>query len=575
MFHSVKQIKIYAVLLVCLLTFFALFGCTQNNEPEEKTPVAPDDTYVRAYGASEPLASQKEGAYKVEYPVEIPETYKYNGITEVTIEIDPHDLLPTEEVDESTTPDETSYFVLNPDKSRIDYIKIDGLLDEEVEAKINETIYNTVLEAYAAKLPPYRGIRAIEFENYPTYEKNIYTYIDGNYGNILSVQIMSDVYAMSTPAEGESWGNSLTISEVIPLNFDLRTGEQIPLSDLFADNCDYKEVINGEISDYIFEYNIDAGDSDFDFFGMGVGPSFGLASPFKGIDDNQKYLLSEYGIQLIFDYETPEFITGLVTDDYKHYSYTSYTLSFDDKDIAEVNGAFTRFETEESLYENDRKEVFNMSNPYQKKDFAMYIDPAEMGINYDVENSTGYIDVGYSMSIPENIENETLAASMNEKYDSCKDRIVSKANDMLDIYGKNANISVYSYYNVHKYGKYIAEDDNFSAYVQDGSSWDMLYYENVGERAVYLEETGEKLTLSDMFREGVDWKSEVVNAMKLAREGWDNIPDDATLEMIAENGDFMLQNDSITVSYSYDDNNGDYFYLPFEFFSDGALAIFD
>jgi hypothetical protein len=217
------------------------------------------------------------------------------------------------------------------------YMTISGLADKEVENKINKKIYDESVALYNKGLPPYRGIRVIATEDKDIAVSMLYVTTPSNMANILSVYIQKDITIQNQKKEQYYY-----ITDVTTLNFNLKNGELIALSDLFADNCDYKKLINDQVSKYILSKNIDGGDAgrnSYDEMGMG---SLKVISPFSGISENQKYYISGENISIIVDYNMPEFDTN----------YIAMPILIDSKnpDIAKNLALFTRFETyDESL----------------------------------------------------------------------------------------------------------------------------------------------------------------------------------------------------------------------------------
>ncbi len=198
---------------------------------------------------------------------------------------------------------------------RHEVIRISGLKDKEVEKKINDRIREIYEELKMESLPPFRGIKAAIPENALLVEDYIYIAETANFNNILSVWFnRSATYALPgatkvLPEEGSSYlrdssgfyHNTEYVSTQEALNFDLNTGNEITLKDVFADNVDYLALLNDAVSRQLDESSAQEEGHFVRWCGMK------LTEPFKGLSPDQKFLLRPYGISLIFDYNTPEF----------------------------------------------------------------------------------------------------------------------------------------------------------------------------------------------------------------------------------------------------------------------------
>lgn len=573
MFRSLKQIKIYAVLLVCTLAFFALFGCT----PKENEPSQEEDTgIVRSYTTTQALTSQREGAYKITYPVTPELIKKSNGITITNTKADISEIKNTEPSAEQTDESESSEPVKEENlvfsDESLSYIVIDGLLNEDVEKKINDTIYNTALELFNAKLPPYRGIRTVDFSGYTDLTKQVYVYETANFSNILSVGVSLNISGYN---KSDGTSQSVYITETVPLNFYLKTGEQFPLGDLFADNCDYKKIINGEISDYLMKYNRSAGDRSSSANYFGDFSSISVVSPFKGISDNQRFIINENSISLIIDYNMPEFDTTYSDEYGMSFTSLSIDIPYSEPEISEVLGVFKRFETEDSLYENERQKSFITSNYPVKSVSMMYASPEDFGLQKVTE---GYVDISFSNYIPLTINNKELSDAMNAKYDAAEDHLLSLVNSTLSKY-PGAQISISYSHSVNRLGKYITEAETDFVYVYSNNA-DGKYNLNKTTYTIYDEKTGEEVTLGELFKDGVDYRMELLEAIKAQRSQYmdkdsDPLPSDEYFLEVIDNGDVMLYQSSLQITYAFPDGTYEYCYIPFEFLNQDSLVIFD
>lgn len=129
------------------------------------------------------------------------------------------------------------------DKVYIDYVQISGLVDTAIQNRINEEIKNTAFKS-SDEITSKQQYRA-------------YTYVQGNFSNILSINIDILVYE----------NNELVNEQDISLNYNLATGEKIKFLDLFADNTPMNAIIYDvkyESLAWDTEINLDASKDELD-----------------------------------------------------------------------------------------------------------------------------------------------------------------------------------------------------------------------------------------------------------------------------------------------------------------------
>lgn len=129
------------------------------------------------------------------------------------------------------------------DKVYIEYVQISGLVDTVLQNKINDEIKNTAFKS-SDEITSKQQYRA-------------YTYVQGNFSNILSINIDILVYE----------NNELVNEQDVSLNYNLATGEKIKFLDLFADNTPMNAIIYDvkyESLAWDTEINLDASDEELD-----------------------------------------------------------------------------------------------------------------------------------------------------------------------------------------------------------------------------------------------------------------------------------------------------------------------
>lgn len=165
----------------------------------------------------EPETDVKGNSNDSKYLVEFSDTYTYNPITIKDVEYKEGSIKVEGE---------------KQDKVSVSYIQISGLVDTKIQDKINKEIKDTVfsLNKNLTAKQQYDG----------------YVYVEGNFANILSVQVGSYVYE----------NNEAIKEQETFLNFNLATGEKIKFLDLFADNTPMNSII------YDLKYEALAWDTD-------------------------------------------------------------------------------------------------------------------------------------------------------------------------------------------------------------------------------------------------------------------------------------------------------------------------
>ena len=215
-----------------------------------------------------------------------------------------------------------------------EYFEIDGLADQAVEERINNRIFVEMEEMCRGEfIPPYRGIALKMKENADRASAFSVHIVPGfNSNNILSVNAACHFYFAR-----DDYDNQFGYSYAVPMTFDLTTGEEMTLGDLFAPGTDYIGLLSRNVDECLM-----SGGFDGEYNEMGEYSSLRLVSPFKGLRPEQKFLINENGdIDLFFDYDTPEF--------YTHYNHVTLTLTSD-----MLGDGFTPFRVAETpLYEQE------------------------------------------------------------------------------------------------------------------------------------------------------------------------------------------------------------------------------
>lgn len=216
------------------------------------------------------------------------------------------------------------------------YCIIKDLVDEEVQASINQQIYDLYLKmCERTELPGYRGVKNIQRLG-KVNDISIYPWNVTCSGNLLSVGMQKTwSYVVD-----EQW---YWIRDTEYLTFDMKTGGLVTLESLFGDNVDYVEVLNEQVRKQLPAV-VDEKMGSYEHNGNYIWDEGGLAqvSPFKGIREDQPFAITYQGLTIHFDENNPEFDT--------HFGdYADMTIWY--HDIQKEAVYPVRFEGEQELYE--------------------------------------------------------------------------------------------------------------------------------------------------------------------------------------------------------------------------------
>lgn len=150
--------------------------------------------------------------------------------------------------------------------------------DKHKIQKINEIIYNDMI-SFKQNIEK----EAEEYEK--NYNKENIKYQYEGYMNFKVNYDKNDIISITTE-KYEFTGGAHGMTYLVGYNYNLKTGEEIKLQDLFKKGVDYKTIINSSIKKAINQ-------NEELFFKGNEG--------FKGISDNQKFYISNDGIIIYFD----------------------------------------------------------------------------------------------------------------------------------------------------------------------------------------------------------------------------------------------------------------------------------
>lgn len=344
------------------------------------------------------------------------------------------------------------------------YHQINGLINKEIETKINEHIENLInmeiieVEKFINSLENNPNIDYISTNAHVNYSCN----------NVMFLDYSSSI-TYTTGALLENF--HFTKSQ----GFDLNTGNTLNLKDLFKQDVDYNKILNDLIYMELINSNYDDPDSLF------------MKGPFQGIRENQSFSFNEDRLLIIMDEKNEEFNT----------SGYPVTISIPLKAIGNELAIFDRYFDEEiNIFENKRIKKL-MPN------FAYY--HIENAIQEYEEYYNICIELGKFVGI-EDMETKKLldkAVSNNLDIESFKERAKEyKSSHSIRHYG-----SLYHQVDVMmSNGGYISLLAN--------SNKNELNMPEVYQKYINFDLNNNKImTLNDLFIDGYDYKTELIEIL--------------------------------------------------------------
>jgi hypothetical protein len=413
-------------------------------------------------------------------------------------------------------------------------ITINGLKDKEIQKTINDELTSIYANVIEAELPPYRGVKQLIKSDANLTSNTLDTNMSFNYNNVASIAIYGN----------RNYDNITSIGLMEAYNVDLNTGKQLYLKDVFADDVDYKVILNDFISKLLMKSN--STDESDNYYGMG---SYGLklVAPFKGIIDKQKFFLYPGGLVLIFDYSTPEFDTGL-------YATTIYITFQELGDTVAISERF--YNPSISIFEGSKAPVYEFlpsaNLNWQQKQKSETIDSINI-----------YQSISYSSDMPEQaiIKAESLYPIDVEVFSKLKD-IVIPSTDSWN--------SLEQYVWASSYGQYTNVTRNTSMYFN--SKW-------IASNENYcFDANGEIVELADIFVPGFDYKTRITSGLKNAINQT-NAPSEYDADSLYNSLQFSINGMDLSfttaaVKFDESSNSPIYFALTYEEIGCENLTIF-
>ncbi|WP_028308231.1 hypothetical protein [Desulfitibacter alkalitolerans] len=349
------------------------------------------------------------------------------------------------------------------------YFQIRGLKDQIVENSINEAIKQLFEQMLpygnGEKHPPYRGIQsAISGDKVISYSA-ISVDPQFNCNNILSVAAhVSGTYNCSTSGPSH-------FSFIEALNFDLNTGKTFLINDVFTNDVNGLEIVNEAIANELTRRSLTA-DIDHNLY----YDSFALVAPFKGVTYDQKFYLSNYGLNVVIDYNNPEFDVG--------FSYAIVTVPFYTADgCIAVTERF--YDKNQSIFTEDAVSLRFLPD-YQQ---SVHREAA----SYMKNGTQWYVSIGYPKNLSKKLINIINVLRVAQEKEVA---LLSQESPVTFV-----EQNIYA----HRMGAYVI----ISSHLIIGQAEETQWSE---DNFVYTE-TGEPIQLEDLFVDEYDYSSLINNAI--------------------------------------------------------------
>lgn len=399
------------------------------------------------------------------------------------------------------SPIEINYLVQNPieivelvEEKAQDYsyrsFTFTGLADQEIQNKINDRITSAYNEMREKGIPPYRGAKVRIPEGAKKIGENISVYPSGSFNNILSVSLNKYVNYAIPEADGSfleyqpgQYQNIAGYGEILSLNFDLNTGEEISISAIFTDDTDATALLTGIMERKLHEENA----AEDGYFVMTEFYNLKLTKPFTGIHADQEFYLNSWGLALVFDYRNTDFETNM-----QPAVVMIPWAELDGK--AAVTARF--YDAEKNIYTSTAPAVKSLLNGNDRANKQNQSQDKVGRVNV-------YLTTNYSDQYPEAVQQKIRELSTRDeaRIQSMQAEMEAKSQEFLNQYGEayyEQSVSAFSA------GNYITVSRNVYGMIpketpQDGSG---AYQES--QYYCFDKTTGKQVTLKDLFVPGYD-----------------------------------------------------------------------
>ncbi|MGB7595291.1 MAG: hypothetical protein WBL80_06975 [Erysipelotrichaceae bacterium] len=364
-------------------------------------------------------------------------------------------------------PDQPTESAKGTTKIYTNSLQIDGLKDNDIEAKINQSI--------AAKIQELT--KYAEFKNLPV-SPGFYAKYPKDTSTVKSINIYPDEYFNCNNLLSLRFYTSVIISEKLPDNMyddftlydamtiDLNTGNEIHLSDLFINGFKFEKALNTAV---LLDASGKTDESDDLYF-----TSYIYRGGFSGIRSDIGFFLYSYnGLNLIFDPTYYEFDNG--------FSSTIIEIPFASLQDGLAFGQ--RFLSKDSLFTNSK---------VTKENNYLYVSDVET-TNYSLNG----IPVTSTVTINRQIKGSWLALT---KSWVIEDKKTLETISMKSLKGISYDLTA------QPVGQYMRISRKFR-------SWTVHDVPDNIEKSYMVRADGSILTLKDLFKPGYDYETPIKKAL--------------------------------------------------------------
>lgn len=419
-------------------------------------------------------------------------------------------------------------------------LEISGLSDSSVQSRINSAISDKYIEIVETELPPYRGIYSAVDLSANKESEIVSMNVTGSFNNILSVMIICSVTR-----------SGMSYIDVHTMNFDLNTGEEISLSQLFPDE-DSRAVLNSAVGEKLDALGHRYGGGNI----HDGSKEYLMLSAFKGINDNQKFYLSDRGIHLVFDYTNQEFYLP---------AFEPYEVRIGFDEAAEAVDMHAFEAGEGSLFTDTDERYLLVYGDEDRESSGKTAPEGSSNLHFSMHCT-------YPAGLPETVKakadeldvfDDAFAASIKSEAASAPAYQYGLANDVsVNHIGKYYNV-------VHSVSYYRAN-----------------FWREEVESFVYDME-GKELTIADLFKDGADYEAVIKNSIEemLAKDFPDGSYGGYSLDEIYSGISFALdaygmQIKTQPIKFTMESDGTEYessasIFIPYEKFGCDQMTIFN
>jgi hypothetical protein len=428
-----------------------------------------------------------------------------------------------------------------------------GLRNKEIEDLINDDLRALYQDMKERDLPPYRGIKVQIPKGSTLYANNLHAHVTFNHNNVLSILIQNN-RLYSKP--GSYYHLGVDIGET--RNYDLNTGRQITLRDLFTDDVNHLKVIG----DFVGQQLIGSTASEEDSYEWFHAEPPKLVAPFKGIGEEQIFYITGQGLNLVFDYRTPEFDT--------YFSTRGVNIPF--QDLQGMLALTKRYESEASLYTDDSPPVKElMQHPYEAKHVRLTRDEKDQ--NVYVSASLRYSSQAH----------EAVAAFAEAEYLGHKAKVTQLQKEADSEWAVIHRVYTES---AGPFTTVTVNQEIFEVKLAPEASFDMYHFLHGREGLVAsfyqsycFDGEGQERSLGSLFVPGFDYKSAILRYYEKELESYTWVKDTPTPEEFWQDIQFVLDTSFLRFQTRPVDWDGHYspftFGMPFEDLGCENMVIFD